>query len=153
MVNSKRYFLVCGKNRHMIDYKEILKVFWVIFSRHFFQDTYWRYFLILTCSFFYLHRCQSDFLSIHYTWRKIRFFFLPLMKKNCPRIVSYFLLTHSRTNAFLWSDLGLLWFNEKTLKTHTMPLSLRLQADIDWIIKWSFISQTPSSKSCETKEA
>ena len=59
------------------------------------------------------------------------------------------LLTHSRTNAFLWSNWGLLWPNKKTLKTHATVLSFWLQTDIDWIIKWSFMSQSPSLNGCK----
>ena len=56
----------------------------------------------------------------------------------------------SRTICILCSVLWVLWPNRNNLKSNAIILGFWLQIDIDWIFKWLFISQTPSSKSSKT---
>ena len=59
----------------------------------------------------------------------------------------------NRLFCLLWSDLRLLWPRIKTLKTHARSLGFWLQGDIEWIFKWAFIFQTPSSSGHKTMDA
>ena len=59
----------------------------------------------------------------------------------------------NRLFCLLWSDLWLLWPRIKTLKTHARSLGFWLQGDIEWIFKWAFIFQTPSSSGHKTMDA
>ena len=47
-------------------------------------------------------------------------------------------LTHSRTNALLWSEMRLVWESLNDIKSHTMLLSFWLQTGMNWIFQMRY---------------
>ena len=57
--------------------------------------------------------------------------------------------THSLSIHVLFYDLRLLWHAKNSTKSHATPSGFWLQTDIDWIVKWTTITQTPSLIGCK----
>ena len=47
-------------------------------------------------------------------------------------------LTHSRTNALLWSEMMLVWETLNDINSHTLLLSFWLQTDMNWIFQMRY---------------
>ena len=91
--------------------------------------------------------CHTVLLQRDTPWKKPIVF----KKKNWSALTVPCRL--NRLFCLLWNDLRLLWPKTKTLKTHARPLGFWLQRDIEWIFKWAFMFQLPSSSGFKTMDA
>ena len=94
---------------------------------------------------------HSNFVRFSTTWLfSTKFKEEEKVKRSIKRSVPCRL---NRLFCLLWSDFSLLWPKIKTLKTHARSLGFWLQRDIEWIFKWAFMFQLPSSSGFKTMDA